>query len=192
MTYHDPSQTPLTLLETTNAPAGDFRGVASSIQGPHSPPAGFPAPPLCQPKPAAAAAVRVYLKPSRASRFAVRGQPPPWQLATCTILSSSLGPGLAVYDDGGGRGEGGNQLFRKTRSDREEKARRRREAFEEGSEQSRVLEAESQVRSPEVLGGKDSWQWLCNAMVRTISSCLDSEIARVEARLKLKSWRVGA
>ena len=134
MTYHDPMNPP---DPSRDAPAGDFRGVASSIQGPHSPPAGFPAPPLCQPKPAAAAAARVYLKPSRASRFAVRGQPPPWQLATCTILSSVWAPDspLMTMEE-----EEEKEVINclEKQGQREEKARRRREAFEESSEQSRV------------------------------------------------------
>jgi len=135
---------PLTLLETFRQLA-IVRGVASSIQGPHPRQLVFP------PHPCPAAA-RVYLKPSRASRFAVRGQPPPWQLAVApswqcrgNLHSVSLGPGLAVKD-GGGRGEGGNQLFRP----RSQRGGEKGKAFEESSEQSgRVLE-ESQVRSPEV------------------------------------------
>jgi len=104
----------------TNAPAGNFRGVASSIQGPHSPPAGFPAPPLCQPKPAAAAS-RTGL-PEAKPRQQIRSPGAAAAMAACNLHHPviSLGPGLAVDDDGGGRGEGGNQLFRKTRSERGE------------------------------------------------------------------------
>jgi len=71
---HDPMN-PLTLLETFRQLA-IVRGVASSIQGPHPRQLVFPPHPC--PCPATAAAARGYLKPSRASRFAVRGQPP-WQ-----------------------------------------------------------------------------------------------------------------
>ena len=83
-------------------------GVASSIQGPHPRQLAFPPHPCL-------AADRVYLKPSRASRPAVRGQQPSWQCRGGTPLVS-LNPGLAVdNDDGGGKGEGGNLLFRPIR-----------------------------------------------------------------------------
>ena len=51
-------------------------GVASSIQGPHPRQLAFP------PHPCLAADRRVYLKPSRASRPAVRGQQPRQQFAS--------------------------------------------------------------------------------------------------------------
>merc|ERR1712107_891704 len=110
---HPPMTDPmnsLTLLETI-APAGDFRAVWRAPSRAHTAPAGFPAPPLsrsrsslpeakpCEqtrsPGAAAAAAVCVILPMS--------GGPP----------LGSLNPGLAVdNDDGGGKGEGGNLLFR--------------------------------------------------------------------------------
>jgi len=131
--------TPLTLLETKNRQLAISEVWRAPSRAHTLRQLVFPPHP-CQPTPAAAA-VRVYLKPSRASRFAVRGQPPPWQLAVApscqcrgNLHSVSLGPGLAVKD-GGGRGEGGNQLFR-PRSQRGEGEKG--EAFEESSEQSRV------------------------------------------------------
>jgi len=72
---HDPMNPPDPSRD--EPPAGDFRGVASSIQGPHPRQLVFPPHPC--PGQTGRAVARVYLKPSRASRFAVRGQQPSWQ-----------------------------------------------------------------------------------------------------------------
>lgn len=107
---HDPMN-PLTLLETNRQLA--ISEVWRAPSRAHTRASWFSRPTLVS-----GVAARVYLKPSRASRFAVRGQPPPWQQQQNhpvrvggNLHSVSLSPGLAVKD-GGGRGEGGNQLFR--------------------------------------------------------------------------------
>jgi len=126
---------PLTLLETFRQLA-IVRGVASSIQGPHPRQLVFPP----HPCPATAAAARVYLKPSRAPADLQSGGSR--RLGSSTfILSVSGEPPLCQFEPrtrrqrwGGGRGEGGNQLFRPRSQRGGEKGKG--EAFEESSEQS--------------------------------------------------------
>jgi len=91
-----------------------------------------------------------------------------------------LDPGLAV-NDGGGWGEGGNQLFRPIAEEARGKENGRIWGNSEQSVKAAWVKLEALMFRREA--GKNWW---------AISSCLDSEIARVEARLKLKSWRVGA
>merc|ERR1719507_2026140 len=76
-------------------PAGDFRGVASSIQGPHSPPAGFPAPPLST----HASRRRCTGLPEAKPRQQIRspGAAAAMAACSCTILSVSGEPPLSVW-----------------------------------------------------------------------------------------------
>jgi len=137
---------PLTLLETFRQLA-IVRGVASSIQGPHR--ASWFSRPTLVPPP------HGFTEAKPRQQIRSPGAAAAMSAAACTISSCqcrgnlhpvSLSPGLARIKDGGGRGEGGNQLFRP----RSQRGGEKGKAFEESSEQSgRVLE-ESQVRSPEV------------------------------------------
>ena len=92
---HDPMNPPDPSRDE-KPPAGDFRGVASSIQGPHSPPAGFPAPPLCQPTPAAAAA-RVLPEAKPRQQIRSPGAAATMAACSCTILAVSGQPPLCQF-----------------------------------------------------------------------------------------------